>query len=76
MITAVGAPAIAWAPGGAAIIATIIRSTEDMPDTHRLTAPPLPGDQHRPFRVAPEATDFRFERWCSIGKTPNEMPGT
>jgi hypothetical protein len=62
MITAVGVPAIAWAPDDAAIIATITTmSAEGTPDAHRLTAPRLPGDRRRPFRAAPDHADLRLK---------------
>jgi hypothetical protein len=38
---------------------------------HRLTAPRRLGARRRPFRDDPEDTEFRLERWCSIGKTSN-----
>jgi hypothetical protein len=78
MITVVGASAIASGPHDAASIATnmIIRLIEGAPDTHRLITPRLPGERHRLFRVAPERADSPPERWCSIGKTDNETPGT
>jgi hypothetical protein len=50
-------------------VATIIPATADMADTHRLTVRRRWGGRRHQSPDDPEHTEFRRERWCSIGKT-------